>query len=194
MAPRMSDTGHAEGACSVGYSTGDGDRDQRERSMEQAPCSLERSVGTCRDERDRTLEHPSPVGPRITLAAAISLFALVLYLPGIGVGDFVGDDEALDAGVVWEMRQTGDWLFPEFNGEYLPPKPPLFYWAAAAVSKVRGRVDEVSLRVPSALAGAATVGITVAGTAPIVGLGPATLAGLLLATMAIIVRQSPLGL
>jgi 4-amino-4-deoxy-L-arabinose transferase-like glycosyltransferase len=136
---------------------------------------------------------PPGLGARLSLAAAISLFALVLYLPGIGVGDFVGDDEALDAGVVWEMRQTGDWLFPEFNGEYLPPKPPLFYWAAAAVSKVRGRVDEASLRMPSALAGAATVGITVAGATPLVGLGPAALAGLMLATMPIVVGQSRIG-
>jgi 4-amino-4-deoxy-L-arabinose transferase-like glycosyltransferase len=116
---------------------------------------------------------------------AIGLFALMLYLPAIGVGDYGDDDEALDAGVVWEMIRTGDWLFPEFNGEYLPPKPPLFYWAAAATSKMLGRVDEASLRVPSALAGAATVGITVAGAAPAIGLGPAALAGLMLATMPI---------
>ena len=54
----------------------------------------------------------------------IALAALALYLPGIGDGDFVGDDEALDAGVISEMHRTGDWLFAEFNGEYLPPKPP----------------------------------------------------------------------
>jgi 4-amino-4-deoxy-L-arabinose transferase-like glycosyltransferase len=130
---------------------------------------------------------------RLSLALAIGFFALALYLPGIGIGDFVGDDESLDAGVVWEMRRTGDWMFPEFNGQYLPPKPPLFYWAAAAVSKMRGRVDEASLRVPSALAGAATVAITVAGAAPAVGLGPAALAGAMLATMPIMVGESRIG-
>src|SRR5437762_5307578 len=124
---------------------------------------------------------------------AISVFALELYLPAVGVGDFNGDDEVRDAGVVREMREAGDWLFPEFNGEYLPPKPPLFYWAAAAVSKARGRADEVSLRLPSALAGAATVGITVAGAAKAVGVGPAALSGLMLATMPIMVGQSRIG-
>jgi 4-amino-4-deoxy-L-arabinose transferase-like glycosyltransferase len=151
------------------------------------------SVGAGREQRERAVSQPPSLSVRLSLSAAISFFALVLYLPGIGVGDFVGDDEALDAGVVWEMRRTGDWVFPEFNGEYLPPKPPLFYWAAAAVSKVRGRVDEVSLRVPSAIAGVATVAITVAGAAPAVGLGPAALAGLMLATMPIMVGQSRIG-
>jgi len=109
------------------------------------------------------------------LAAAIALAALALYLPAIGVGDFVGDDEALDAGVVWEMHRSGDWLFPEFNGEYLPPKPPLFYWAAAAVSKLHGRVDEWSVRAPSAFAAAAMVAVGVAGSATTIDLGPAAL-------------------
>ena len=110
---------------------------------------------------------------RWVVAAAIALLALALYLPAIGVGDFVGDDEALDAGVVWEMRRSGDWLFPEFNGEYLPPKPPLFYWAAAAVSKVHGRVDEWSVRAPSAFAAAAMVAVgVVASMSPPSAAGP----------------------
>src|SRR5206468_4015235 len=149
--------------------------------------------GASGDEREQRMAQPANLATRLWLAAVISILALALYLPGIGVGDFIGDDEALDAGDVWEMRHTWDWLFPEFNGEYLPPKPPLFYWAAAAVSKVRGRVDETSLRVPSALAGAATVGITVAAAAPAVGLGPAALAGLMLATMPIMIGQSRIG-
>jgi 4-amino-4-deoxy-L-arabinose transferase-like glycosyltransferase len=127
------------------------------------------------------------------VAVAIGLFALALYLPAIGVGDYSDDDEALDAGIVWEMIRTGDWMFPEFNGEYLPPKPPVFYWAAAAASKVRGRADEFSLRIPSALAGAATVAVTVAGAAPAVGLGEAALAGVMLATMPIMVGESRIG-
>jgi 4-amino-4-deoxy-L-arabinose transferase-like glycosyltransferase len=136
--------------------------------------------------------HPS-AAVRLWAAAAIGLFALALYMPGIGVGDFVGDDEALDAGVVSEMIRTGDWMFPEFNGEYLPPKPPVFYWAAAGLSKARGRADEVSLRVPSALAGAMTVAVTVAGAAPAVGAGQAALAGLMLATMPLMVGESRIG-
>lgn len=120
----------------------------------------------------------------------LSLTALALYLPALGDGDFVGDDEALDAGVVSEMYRTGDWLFPEFNGEYLPPKPPLFYWAGALAAEFYGGADEWSTRLPSALAGAATVGLTVAAATPVVGLGTAVLAGSMLATMPIVFGES----
>lgn len=132
-------------------------------------------------------------GNRWIVAAALALIALGIYLPGIGVGDFVGDDEALDAGVVWEMRHSGDWLFAEFNGEYLPPKPPLFYWAAATASVLHGRVDEWSLRIPSAVAAAAMVGVAVAATAPAIGLGPAALGGGMLATLPIVFREARSG-
>ncbi len=134
----------------------------------------------------------APENPRRSrrASAALALAALVLYLPGIGDRDFVGDDEALDAGVIWEMHRTGDWLFPEFNGEYLPPKPPLFYWAGAVTAALHGRSDEWSSRLPSAVAGAATVGLTVAATAPVVGLGPAVLGGAMLATMPVVFAQA----
>jgi 4-amino-4-deoxy-L-arabinose transferase-like glycosyltransferase len=123
----------------------------------------------------------------------LGIATLAIDLPAIGVGDFVGDDEALDAGVVWEMRHSGDWLFPEFNGEYLPPKPPLFYWAAATASILHGEVDEWSLRVPSAVAGAATVTITVARGAAMIGSSPAAFAGAMLATMPMVFRQARSG-
>lgn len=135
-------------------------------------------------------------GPRRThlvVAALVSLAALALYLPGIGEGDFVGDDEALDAGVVWEMQRTGDWFFPEFNGEYLPPKPPLYYWLARTAALLHGGTDEWSQRLPSALAGAATVALTVAATARSAGAGPAALAGMLLATTWVMRDQARLG-
>ncbi|MGH7897635.1 MAG: ArnT family glycosyltransferase, partial [Candidatus Binatia bacterium] len=127
------------------------------------------------------------------LPALVGSLALAIYLPAIGVGDFVGDDEALDAGVVQEMTRTGDWLFPEFNGEYLPPKPALFYWEAALAAKLHGRADEWSLRIPSAIAGAATVAITVAGTMRLAGPGPAAIAGLLLSVTRVMHGQSRIG-
>jgi 4-amino-4-deoxy-L-arabinose transferase-like glycosyltransferase len=127
---------------------------------------------------------------RSSAALALALAALALYLPGIGDRDFVGDDEALDAGVIWEMYRTGDWLFPEFNAEYLPPKPPLFYWAGALAAELHGRSDEWSSRLPSAVAGAAIVGLTVAATSPVIGLGPAALGGAMLATMPVVFGQA----
>ena len=144
----------------------------------------------------RMLDSP-PLGTQgrapLGLVLAVVIGALALYLPGIGVGDFVGDDEALDAGVVWEMARSGDWFFPEFNGEYLPPKPPLFYWVARLSSLAHGGVDEWSQRAPSALAAATTVGLTVAGAAPLVGAGPAVLSGVMLATMPVMRGEARMG-
>ena len=141
---------------------------------------------------DPARDHVPPRAP-VALAVAIALATLVLYLPGIGVGDFVGDDEALDAGVVWEMARGGDWLFPEFNGEYLPPKPPLFYWSARVAAAAQGKVDEWSLRAPSAVAAAATVGLTVIGAAPLIGRGAASLAALMFATMPVVRAEARSG-
>lgn len=130
---------------------------------------------------------------RLTVACIVGALALALYLPGLGSSDFVGDDEALDAGVVWQMVRGGDWLFPEFNAEYLPPKPPLFYWEAAIASKIRGQVDEWSLRLPSAIAGAVLVAMTVACGARLIGMAEATLAGFLLAVMPVVYGQARIG-
>ncbi len=127
------------------------------------------------------------------LVAALALFAAALYAPSLGRGDFVGDDESLDAGVVWQMAHGGGWLFPEFNGQYLPPKPPLFYWAARAASLVRGEVDEWALRAPSALAGIALVALTgVVGTS-LGGIGTGALAGALLATSPVVREEARIG-
>ena len=127
------------------------------------------------------------------LAPVVLFFvALALYLPSIGDADFVGDDEALDAGVVVEMTRTGDWLFPEFNGEYLPPKPPLFYWAAAAIAEIRGAADETAIRIPSALAAAALVGLTAYAVAP-GGSTAGLVAGAMLLTMPIVRDQARAG-
>ena len=44
-------------------------------------------------------------------------------------------------------------MLPTVNGQVFGEKPILYYWAALAASRVLGGVSELSLRVPSALAG-----------------------------------------
>ena len=46
---------------------------------------------------------------------------------------------------------------PLRNGTEIPSKPPLFHWLGAPLSKALGRVDELSIRLPSALLG--TLGV-----------------------------------
>ena len=49
-----------------------------------------------------------------------------------------------------EMLQSGDWLIPTCNGHPRLNKTPLSYWLVAGLGKIRGNIDEVTARLPSA--------------------------------------------
>src|SRR5438552_1476559 len=75
----------------------------------------------------------------------------------LGLLPFYTRNENREGLVVWEMVRTGDWTLPPINGDYIPFKPPLFHWTGAIVAKITGRVDEFTVRFPSALF--ATLGV-----------------------------------
>ncbi len=83
--------------------------------------------------------------------------------------------------VVNMMRGGNPWL-PQINPEQLRTKPPLFYWSGLLSSKILGGVDEISLRIPSVLAGVGTVFLTtllgMRQFSPVIG----CLAGLIITT------------
>lgn len=64
---------------------------------------------------------------------------------------FSGKSEAREGLVVQEIQANSDWVLPLVNGSYIPFKPPLFHWVAVLGGKALGRVDEFTLRFPSAL-------------------------------------------
>jgi 4-amino-4-deoxy-L-arabinose transferase-like glycosyltransferase len=53
---------------------------------------------------------------------------------------------------VSEMTQTGEWLVPHRDGKPALNKPPLFYWAGAAISVLAGGASYATLRAPSVIA------------------------------------------
>ena len=69
-------------------------------------------------------------------------------------------DEPRFAQVAREMLQSGDWLSPHVNGQPYKEKPPLLFWAIAAVSAPFGDVTEFTARVPSGLAALAALWFT----------------------------------
>lgn len=74
-------------------------------------------------------------------------------------------------------------LLLHLNGEPYTQKPPLYYWLAAAAGAPFGRVGEAAARLPSALAGLALIGVTLAlGTRLVGGAAAALGAALLLTT------------
>jgi len=58
-----------------------------------------------------------------------------------------------------QIRLTGDWLTPYYNGEMLFDKPPLYFWLAALATYIFG-FTEFALRFPAALCGVLTAVVT----------------------------------
>lgn len=84
----------------------------------------------------------------VLLLAALCFLMLFWHL---GKVPFYVRGEPREGLVVEEMRASSEWILPVVNGDYIPFKPPLYHWIAAATSAAWGRVDEFTLRLPSAL-------------------------------------------
>ncbi len=95
--------------------------------------------------------------PAISVRAALAAFvvAIVIFAQGI-TAPFVKDAEPQAAAWIQDVASGNHLLVPrDWYGE-LARKPPLFYWAAGAVTVATGgHVDEVRARVVSVLAAAA---------------------------------------
>ena len=59
--------------------------------------------------------------------------------------------EPREALMVQSIVRDHHWILPRRNAVELPAKPPLFHWLGAAVSFVRGHIDEGTVRLPSAV-------------------------------------------
>jgi 4-amino-4-deoxy-L-arabinose transferase-like glycosyltransferase len=116
----------------------------------------------------------------------VLIAAAALAFVRLGATDLIPPDEPRYALVAEELRAGEQgWrglVLPHLHGEAYTQKPPLFFWLAALAGAPGGRVDEVAARLPSALAGVATVAATLALGTLLFGRGTGTLAGLLLVT------------
>jgi 4-amino-4-deoxy-L-arabinose transferase-like glycosyltransferase len=116
----------------------------------------------------------------------VLLATALLVLVRLGATDLWPPDEPRYALVAEELRSlehgASGFVLLHLHGHAYTQKPPLFYWLAAAAGAPLGRVTEFAARLPSAVAGIATVAATIALGALLLGRGAGTLAGLLLAT------------
>jgi len=85
------------------------------------------------------------------------VLGLLVFFWGLGDIGLMSFNEARRALPAQSMFLNGDWLLPHLNGELYLAKPPLLYWLAASASFLFGAVNEWTVRLPSALAAAATV-------------------------------------
>ncbi|MGE5307165.1 MAG: ArnT family glycosyltransferase, partial [Alphaproteobacteria bacterium] len=86
----------------------------------------------------------------LVLLVAISF---LLFFWNLGDLPFFDRGEPREGLVVQTMYDTGNWILPLINGDYIPFKPPLFHWLGVLTALVVGRVDEFVTRFPSALLG-----------------------------------------
>ncbi len=87
---------------------------------------------------------------------AILVMALAINLAGNDRTGLWDRDEPRYAVAVREMRQSGDWLLPSFNGEPRYHKPILIYWLMGLTTAMAGD-NPFAARLVSATAGASAV-------------------------------------
>lgn len=106
------------------------------------------------------------------MVLAVFLAALVTLgwnaaAPGVAsayvdpVGKVQDQDEALYGSISLHIAAHGNWMTPVFLDRYELVKPPLLYWLETAGMKAIGR-GRAAMRLPSVLAGAATVALVFA--------------------------------
>ncbi|MEZ4333993.1 MAG: phospholipid carrier-dependent glycosyltransferase [Myxococcota bacterium] len=112
---------------------------------------------------------PRPASPTSSTRSARSLWLLALaaavfFCTGLGALDLWAPDEPRYAAIAEELRSARHGLrglvLLHLNDAPYDQKPPLWFWLAAAFGLVGDRVDEVAARLPSALAGVASVVMT----------------------------------
>lgn len=90
------------------------------------------------------------------LLLGVLLFFLTFY--GLGERELWSSHEGRAAQDAQTILDGGDWRLPRlFDGRPELQKPPLYYWLTAGFGWLRGRVDEVSVRLPAALASILTM-------------------------------------
>jgi 4-amino-4-deoxy-L-arabinose transferase-like glycosyltransferase len=113
----------------------------------------------------------------------LAIGSAVLFGLRLGARDLWNPNEPIYGEAVREMAQRGEWLVPYVNGVAFAEKPILFYWLALLSSKLLGGVSELSVRVPSFLAGIATVLGTYVLARPYAGRARAVFSAVVCATL-----------
>ena len=81
----------------------------------------------------------------------ITILAIVMLIPFLGLSDFNTKGEPREAVVAYTMLEHGNWILPINNGGDIPYKPPFFHWCITFFSLFIGHVNEFTSRLPSAV-------------------------------------------
>lgn len=83
----------------------------------------------------------------------VTVFAVLLFFPGLGARDFWAPVEPRYAEIARIMFSKGEWIVPTVNGDLYTDKPILFFWIVLVAAKIFGAVNEWTVRFPAALGG-----------------------------------------
>lgn len=93
---------------------------------------------------------------KILLVCGVLLLSVVSACWTLSEGP-LNNHECFASVTAREMLQSGDWVIPTCNGEPRLKKTPLSYWLVAGLSKITGRIDEFTTRLPSVIFGILSV-------------------------------------
>lgn len=144
------------------------------------------SLTSGRDAEDRDGEAPrtrSDSSRTLRDLAWVTVAAGFLFFVALGARDLWNPNEPIYGRAVVEMAERGDWTTPTVNGQVFAEKPILYFWLARVASLAVGEISELSLRMPSAIAGVASVLLTYLLVLPYAGRRRALIAAALLSTL-----------
>ncbi len=124
---------------------------------------------------------------------ALSLFCLMLFVPGLAAMPPMDRDESRFMQATRQMLESGDFIRIQFQGEMRAKKPAGAYWLQAAAVDALSHPASVQAwpyRVPSLLAAWASVLLTFAFGRALMGVRPAFVAAMLLGSALILVHEA----
>lgn len=129
------------------------------------------------------------IEPELALLLAI---VCVIYLTRLAAPNLRGE-ETRRGRVAVEMIQTGDWIVPRQQGQLFLSRPPLQNWLIGLCGLVRGEVDWLAIRLPSALATILLAGLIYSYARGCLSPAGSLVAGLSFATMIQVIELGRLG-
>jgi 4-amino-4-deoxy-L-arabinose transferase-like glycosyltransferase len=122
--------------------------------------------------------------------AILTAACCLLWLPLLAARPLWHPDEPRFALLTRSMIQSGEYVAPMKSGEIYASKPLLHLWATSLVSVVAGRVDEVTLRLPSFVAALGGILLTYGLASSLFGARSGLIAALVLAADARYLTQA----
>jgi 4-amino-4-deoxy-L-arabinose transferase-like glycosyltransferase len=120
----------------------------------------------------------------------VAIVAFVFFSLALGAKDLWNPNEPIYGQAVVEMVERGDWLVPTVNDLVFAEKPILYFWMALISTKTLGGVNELTLRLPSALAGSIATALLYLLVVPYAGRRRARLAVALFVTIFVVFTAS----